>query len=100
MNNDRETWKIVATVVGLMLAAFLISILLGWTSRKPQYREARYIVEAGDTLDGLYYRYGGGDYHRWRYEVKERNGMEDSGLLAGDEIVILVEDKGGILTWE
>ena len=78
-------------VLGILSILFIFYFLRGWTGRA-EYVAAPYTVVAGDTLDGLYYQYGGGDYRRWRYEVKRLNGMEDSGLYAGDEIVILVED--------
>lgn len=80
-------------VLGILSILFIFYFLRGWTGRA-EYVAAPYTVMAGDTLDGLYYQYGGGSLPKWRYEVKQLNGMEDSGLYAGDEIVILVEEAG------
>lgn len=77
-------------VLGILSILFILYFLRGWTGRA-EYVTAPYTVVAGDTLDGLYYRYGGGNLSKWRYEVKRLNGMEDSGLYTGDEIIILVE---------
>lgn len=79
-------FEVIVIVIALLLYAWM-------GADKREYRAARYVVCAGDTLDGLYYRYGGGDYHRWRYEMKKANNMTDSGLYIGNEITVLEAEQ-------
>lgn len=91
MKKQEEKDVIKALVIMLLIvtAAFIVVLLCGWTSQEVKYQEFTYTVQCGDTLDGLYYEYGGGNLEKWRYDMKERNGMTQSGLFAGEEIVVL-----------
>ena len=52
-------------------------------------------VKAGQGIDDLYALYGEGDLRRFRYEVRKANGLADSGIRAG-QTLILPAKRGGI----
>lgn len=76
-----------ALMIGLLI---LIVILFRCAIKEEELIPEPYTVCYGDSLDKLYYEFGSGNLEKWRYEVKKLNGMEESGLYAGSEIVILV----------
>ena len=89
MMRQKNERKLLCIMVLLSILAAVVLFLLG-AGRYETFIETPYTVQPGDTLDGLYYEYGSGDLLKWRYEVKKLNSMEESGLYAGDEIIILV----------
>ena len=82
--------KAAIIILGILSILFIFYFLHGWAGRA-EYVAAPYTVVAGDTLDGLYYQYGGGGLEKWRHEVRKINRMEDSCLYIGDEILILTQ---------
>lgn len=83
----QETVDALVSLLIVVLIALLFYIF--FRVDRTSYFAESYVVCRGDTLDGLYYRYGGGNLERWRYEMKKANGMETSGLSAGEEIILL-----------
>lgn len=83
----KEVGDIFMSAVLLVLLALTLYMLFGID--RTSYSTEAYTVRFGDTLDSLYYRYGGGNLERWRYEMKKANNMETSGLVAGEQIVVL-----------
>lgn len=88
---QHDDLKAAIIILGILSILFIFYFLRGLSNRA-EYVAAPYTVVAGDTLDGLYYQYGGGNLEEWRYEMKKVNGMTESGLYAGDEIVVLAYD--------
>ena len=89
-NDNKET--LIAAVVVLLIVTVSFLLYLYFSGSSEPYSEMRYTVQCGDTLDGLYYRYGGGALEKWRYDMKKVNGMSESGLYIGDEIIVLADD--------
>lgn len=81
--------SVAAALFGVIVIVIALLLYAWMGADKREYRAARYVVCAGDTLDGLYYRYGGGALEKWRYDMKKVNGMSESGLYIGDEIIVL-----------
>ncbi len=79
-----------ALMIGLLI---LIAVLFRCAIKEEELTPEPYTVCYGDSLDKLYYEFGGGNLEKWRYEVKKLNDMEESGLYEGDEIVILVSKE-------
>ena len=89
----KEDKEFIALAVVIMSGLLIFIILFLSISDKEEFAELPYTVRYGDSLDKLYYEFGGGSLEKWRYEVKKLNGMEESGLYTGDEIIILVSKE-------
>lgn len=82
----------IAVLYFIIMCFFVIKIHMD-VRQKPQYEKEVYEVQPGDTLwdIGEENTSDTEDVRRWIAEVKAVNGMEESGIQAGDKIVILIE---------
>ena len=87
---------IAAIVLVLAIAVTVIVVITKDAKAEQAWKESREIVShyvcTGDTLHGLYYQYNpqGIDIEPWTEQVKELNNMNNSGLYAGDTILIYI----------
>lgn len=93
MGNDIKD-VLTAAIFALLIASVAVLLFIRISADKPCYSRMEYVVQDGDTLDGLYYRFGGGGLERWRYLVRIENDMNDSCLYTGEEIIVLRKGDG------
>lgn len=76
-----------------IIVLLMLALMSSRYATEPKLVPIQYTVKKGDTLDGLYYKYGAGNLEKWRYEVKQLNNMQYSGLYTGESIIILTQIK-------
>ncbi len=92
MQRRKNVKRINKTAI-FIITLLMLALMSNRCATRLELVPVQYTVVKGDTLDGLYYKYGAGNLEKWRYDVKRLNNMEYSGLHIGESIVILAQKK-------
>ena len=76
------------TVLVILLALVAFALFAARPTNGAGHEE-RYVVQPGDTLWALVVDLSGGDPHETIWQIKERNGLEQSTVQPGQVLYIL-----------
>ena len=93
-DRDPDLWVLILCII---FACVVVGnfIYIKATKDKPVYEYETYTVQKGDNLGDLAASYAAkdtDDLRDWVDKVKEINSMSQSGLIEGEEIIILTEE--------
>ena len=90
--NKRRKIELTIWISALILAALLLigaSVAKGSGQAEQSYTIREVCVKPGNGFWDIYAEYGYGRWDKWLGEMKELNGMEQSGLQEGQVVKIL-----------
>lgn len=93
--NKRYILKNKARFYIFLTLIFLTVFTVFTVTKAYSYKETEYrviTIRSGDTLWSIAERYNKkGDIRDYIYKLKELNNLEDSGIIAGNELKVIVE---------
>ena len=86
--------KDIKIIVALCVLLFVVSVLLGLTTKSSEKEWTTYTVRPGDKLWDIAAELGVTNWDEWRYETCEINDLKQGGLIfPGQELVVYVSSQ-------